>query len=63
MRLKVINHIQQLKHPYPINMKKREAMKTLKLKVMRLIRSDMVQNILPWFMIGLTLLIYMNRQK
>jgi len=44
-------------------MKKREAMKTLKLKVMRLIRSDMVQNILPWFMIGLTLLIYMNRQK
>ena len=31
-------------------MKKREAMKTLKLKVMRLIRSDMVQNILPWFM-------------
>ena len=55
--------IHQLKPPYPINMKKREAMKTLKLKVMRLIRSDMVQNILPWFMIGLTLLIYMNRQK
>jgi len=44
-------------------MKKREVMKTLKHKVMRLIRSDMVQNILPWFMIGLTLLIYMNRQK
>jgi hypothetical protein len=63
MRLKVMNHTQQLKLPYPINMKKREAMKTLKLKVMRLIRSDMVQNILPWFMIGLTLLIYMNRQK
>mgnify|MGYP003625793046 FL=1 len=63
MRLKVINHIQQLKLPYPINMKKREVMKTLKHKVMRLIRSDMVQNILPWFMIGLTLLIYMNRQK